>query len=159
MNPQHLVLSLWQRWGGFAFGRWCYSRCLGWLVPYSGSISANVLQLKPGYALVSLRDRRAVRNHLHSIHALALANLGELSSGLAMMAALPNNIKAIVTKLEVTYLKKARGQVHAEGFANPPTHIVEPTEHIVSAAIKDDGGDVVATLQIVWQLKPEEVVP
>jgi len=156
MNATNRVLRLWQRWGGSALGRWCYSRCLGWVVPYSGSIGANVLQLKPGYVLIALNDRRFIRNHLHSIHAIALANLGELASGLAMLAALPDNIKAIVTKLEIEYLKKARGRLLAEGFASPPSDISEPTEQIVRAAIKDSDGDVVATLNVVWQLKPKE---
>ena len=100
------VLSLWQRWGKTAFGRRLYSLMLGRMAPYSGSIRPLVLQLEPGYARISLRDRRCLRNHLHSIHAIALANLGELASGLAMLAALPDDVKAIVTGLEIEYVKK-----------------------------------------------------
>jgi len=150
------VLSLWQRWGKTAFGRRLYSLMLGRMAPYSGSIRPLVLQLEPGYARISLRDRRCLRNHLHSIHAIALANLGELASGLAMLAALPDDVKAIVTRLDIEYVKKARGQLLAEGKAEPPGIITEPQAHIVCAEISDEAGDIVARLHVRWQLRPKD---
>jgi len=152
------VLSRWQRWGKTALGRRLYSLMLGRMAPYSGSIRPLVLQIEPGYARISLRDRRALRNHLNSIHAIALANLGELASGLAMLAALPDDVKAIVTRLEIEYLKKARGRLQAEGRAEPPGVITEPTTQIVHAEISDETGDIVARLNVHWQLRPKEPV-
>ncbi|MDQ6957619.1 MAG: hotdog fold domain-containing protein [Mariprofundaceae bacterium] len=153
------VLSLWKRWGKTTFGRRFYSLMLGRMVPYSGSIRPLVLQLEPGYVRIELRDRRALRNHLHSIHAIALANLGELASGLAMIAALPDDVKAIVIKLEIEYLKKARGRLLAEGRAKPPCTITETVTQTVHAEIKDDSGDVVARLNVHWQMKPKDLAP
>jgi len=149
------VFSLWQRWGKTAPGRWLYSRMLSRMAPYSGSIHPLVLHLEPGYARIALRDRRPLRNHLHSIHAIALANLGELASGLAMLAALPDDTKAIVTRLDIEYLKKARGRLLAEGRAEPPGAIAETVTQIVQAEIRDTAGDIVARLQVHWQLRPK----
>jgi len=150
------VLSLWQRWGKTAIGRMLYSRMLGRLVPYSGSIRPLVIQLEPGFSQIQLTDRHMIRNHLHSIHAIALANLGELASGLAMISALPDGINAIVTRLEIDYLKKARGRLIATGQAKPPGKVVEACSQWVEAEIKDEAGDVVARLQVQWQLRPKE---
>jgi len=150
------VLSLWQRWGKTALGRRLYNRVLAYMVPYSGSIRPLVLRLEPGCVRIELRDRRALRNHLHSIHAIALANLGELASGLAMLAALPDDVKAIVIRLEVEYLKKARGRLLAEGRADVPGIITEPVTQVVLAEISDEAGDVVARLRVHWQLRPKD---
>jgi len=150
------LLSLWQRWGKTALGRRLYAWMLGRMAPYSGSIRPLVLQLEPGYACIEMRDRPALRNHLNSIHAIALANLGELASGLAMLAALPDDVKAIVTGLEIEYLKKARGRLLAEGRAELPGTITEPVTRVVHAEISDEAGDIVARLNVRWQLRPKE---
>ena len=65
------VLTQWTRLGKFPFGRWFFSKMMGFTVPYAASIDARVETLSEGRALVRLDDRRAVRNHLKSIHAAA----------------------------------------------------------------------------------------
>lgn len=74
------ILQQWQRVSRLPFGSWLFSRLIGLTVPYAATINARVLNLMPGRAQAQMADRRAVRNHLRSIHAVALTNLAELTA-------------------------------------------------------------------------------
>jgi len=156
VKPEQKLLTQWNRYGGTVIGRKIFNWKLSRIAPYSGSINAQIFSLKKGCSLVSMKDHRSIRNHLNSIHAIALTNLGELASGLAMLGALPVNTRAIVTHLEVEFLKKARGKLIAEGTAKPPEVVVEPMTSIAIATIRDDSDDVVSLVKVTWLLSPKE---
>jgi len=153
INPERLrtmgvgawIREGWQRLHGLPGGRRIFSRLLGLAIPYTGSIGAEVLALEPGYAKVALDDRRAVRNHLDSIHAIALTNLGELTGNLALVCALPDNARFIVTKLGIEYKKKARGRIIAECRCEPPTS-TERREYELFVTLRDSSDAVVASV-------------
>ena len=109
--------------------------------------------MAPGRVRVSVRDRRAIRNHLHSVHAVALVNLGELATGLAMVGALPSTVRGILVGLEVAFHKKARGSLAATCSCTVP-HVTEDLEQPAVAEIRDESGDVVATVTARWRLGP-----
>ncbi|MDH3979962.1 MAG: DUF4442 domain-containing protein [Gammaproteobacteria bacterium] len=144
----------WRRFSSTAAGRWLFSKALGKVVPYTGILGARVEVLAPGQCVASLRERRGVRNHLRSVHAMALANLGEMVTGLALMNSLPERARGILTGFEMDYLKKARGRLVAECRCEVPTDNAE-REYILGGEIRDAAGDVVAVARARWRIGPE----
>src|SRR5687767_1074393 len=147
------LVNLWARLHRFPGGTWLFSRIVGFAIPYTGSMRAQVRALRPGYAQVALQERRRVRNHLASIHAIALANLGEFTGGLAMTAAAPPGVRSILTRLEIDFLRKARGIVTAECSCDIPT-VTEPIDYIVVTSVRDASGAEVARTRATWRLSP-----
>lgn len=147
-----MIALWWRRLSRMPFGKTLFSIMLGRIVPYTGSIGARCEELGPGYARWTLRDRRSVRNHLRSVHAVALVNLAEVSSGSAMLTALGPGIRGIVTGLEISYLKKARGTLVAEGRGTVP-EIQGRTNVDAHAEIKDASGELVAKATVHWRLE------
>lgn len=148
-SPGRAIRDGWDRFRKLPAGDRLFSWALGRMVPYSGSIGAVVRELSPGRARVELADRRKVRNHLDSIHAVALVNLAELSTGLALNTGLPDNARAILVRLTIDYVKKARGTLTSECAIEPPT-TNERREVDVEAVIRDASGDVVAKAAARW---------
>lgn len=149
------VNHLWKRLSPHPGGKWLFSKLVGYAIPYTGSIQPRVVSLQPGHALVKLHDRRRVRNHLKSIHAIALANLAEFTTGMATLTGMPPGSRAILTALEVEYHKKARGTLTAECRTELPGSL-EKQSMQVQSRIFDAEGDCVATGSATWLIGPEK---
>ncbi len=134
-------------------GRWLFSRLFALMVPYTGTVGLDVLEMAPGRARTRLRDRRRVRNHLASVHAIALCNVGEATTGLAMMTRLPPNARAILVGLEAQYVKKARGLLTAEALC-PEVPDAAERDLPLTATIRDQTGETVATVLARWRVGP-----
>jgi acyl-coenzyme A thioesterase PaaI-like protein len=143
----------WNRLAPLPGGKRVFSWLLAWLVPYTGTVRPYVLELVPGHAKVRMADRRAVRNHLRSIHAVALANLAEVTSGLALTSGLPASARGIPISLSITYLKKARGTLIAQADVRIP-NASKDAEHDFESVISDAAGEVVARATVRWRIGP-----
>ena len=90
-----------------------------------------------------MADRRAVRNHLDCIHAIALVNLAELCGNVALFYALPVGSRFIVSGLSIDYVKKARGRITAISECPIPAPGVRG-EYKVPVVLRDASGADVA---------------
>jgi len=138
----NFIREAWNRLERVPGGKLLYSRMVGRLAPYTGSMGAAVKELSDGYSRITLRDRRAVRNHLSCIHAVALANLVEMTGNLALGYSLPDDARFIVAGMSLDYLKKARGTITGE-CRTPPIESSVKREYEVAVTLKDESGDVV----------------
>lgn len=147
------IRTLWTTLSPKPGGKALFSWALGRMVPYTGSIRPRVLELRAGYARVEMRQRRAVRNHLESIHAIALANLAEVASGLAVIYGFPPATRGILVGFTIEYVKKARGTLVAECDCGV-MDVSETTECEVEVVVRDTAGDVVVRARPRWRIGP-----
>ena len=147
------ILSRWESLRPWPGGKRLFSWFVGWLAPYTGTIGAQVEELEPGYACLSMKDRRKVRNPFRSIHAVALMNLAEATSGLAMLSGLPAEARAIIVGLSIDYVKKARGTILAEARVTLPETGIEQ-DYELPATLRDSDGEIVATAVARWRVGP-----
>lgn len=154
-RPGNPVRSLWDLLKRAPGGRRLFSTLLGQAAPYTGSIGARIEELGAGFARVTLRDRRRVRNHLGCIHAVALVNLAEVTGNAAMAYSLPDDARFIVAGLSIEYVKKARGRITGECRCPVPSSNAEQT-YDVPVMLRDARGEVVATATLKTLVGPKK---
>lgn len=140
----NVIRTAWDVLAAVPGGARVFSRMVGRAAPYTATIGATVRSLGLGHAQVELRDRRGLRNHLRSVHAVALANLVELAGNIALAYSLPDDARFIVKRMTIDYLKKARGTLRAESRCPVPADS-ERCELEVTVDVFDRAGEVVAT--------------
>lgn len=138
-NP---LRTLWDRLSAVPGGRTVFSLLVGRAAPYTGTIGAKVVALRTGHAEVVMKDRPSVRNHLRSVHAVALANLCELTGNVALAYSLPDDARFIVAGMRLEYVKKARGPITGTSDC-PVPETAERRSWEVPVVLRDAQGDVV----------------
>jgi acyl-coenzyme A thioesterase PaaI-like protein len=149
------VRLAWDRLSPLPGGKRVFSALLGRMAPYSGSVGAQVVELERGHSKVLLTDRHEVRNHLRSIHAIALVNVAEIAGNLCLAYSLPDDARFIVAGLSIDYLKKARGQVVCE-CRMPPIETSARSEHAVPVEMKDSSETLVARCTLRTLVGPKK---
>lgn len=143
LGARNLIRQAWDVMASVPAGKLMFSRLIGRMAPYSGTIDARINVLRAGYCEATMADRRAVRNHLNSIHAIALVNLAEIAGNVALFYSMPDDARFIVSGLEIEYVKKARGTISAVG-ESPIPRTNARAAYDVPVTLRDAKGEVVA---------------
>jgi acyl-coenzyme A thioesterase PaaI-like protein len=90
-----------------------------------------------------MRARRAVRNLIGTVHAIALCNMAELSAGLATDATLPDSMRWIPKGMSVRYLRKATGTMTATARVLTPAADSDASELHAIVEVRDSADELV----------------
>ncbi len=140
------------RWPG---GVWLFGALVCRKAPYFSSIAPRITALRVGHGEATMHHRRAVTNHIGSVHAIALCNLAELIGGLTTEVSLPASMRWIPKGMTVEYLKKAVGTMRATATpARAPVEADAGYALPVDVVIHDTAGDAVFRARIDMWISP-----
>ena len=151
------VLALYQRLSGWPAGRWLFSRLVCLKAPYFSGIAPRIVLLEPGRGIATLRHRRAVTNHIGTVHAIALCNLAEFVGGLTCEVSIPPSMRWIPKGMDVRYLKKAVGRMRATATPAFVPHAADDGYELpFDVVIEDPQGDAVLRAVIAMWVSPRK---
>lgn len=150
------LLATYHKLTRLPLGHWLFTRAVCFKAPYFGSISPRFTLLESGRCEATIPDRRAVHNHIGTVHAIALCNLAELTAGVMTDASMPAGMRWIPKGMTVQYLKKATGTLR--GVATPVIALVNSESGYdlpVNVDVFDSAGDRVFNAEIRMWLSPK----
>ncbi|NHN54208.1 DUF4442 domain-containing protein [Calidifontibacter sp. DB0510] len=144
--------DLYQRLADKPFGRQAFG--LGYMLraPYFRTVRPQVVTMEPHHGVVRLRKRRAVQNHIGTMHAIAVANGMEAAMGLLCEATVPRGMRWIPKGIRLDYLAKVTTDVQCETRTTPEQWAGEPPFQVdvQCLATLPDGTRVVEGSIPVW---------
>jgi len=146
-----ILFKFTQQW---PLGTYFFDGIVGFFAPYSASISPHVESCSVDDVTVSMTEMPWLKNPFNSIHAVALANLGELASGLSMVLSMQQNkgIRGIPKEINIEFFKKSRGTIYASSTSGVG-NITKDCDLIAEAILTNKKKEVVAKVKVTWSMQ------
>jgi len=148
-------MSAWRQLSNKPGGKWLFSRFVCWKAPYFASIRPRFTELRPGYCELHLKKRRAVQNHIKTVHAIAMCNMAELAGGTMTEVSIPTSHRWIPKGMNVEYIKKAETDLRAIAELNPIPDFGDAAALPVSVKIVDANDQTVMQAVIEMWISPK----
>ena len=105
-------------------------------------------------AVLSLANRRRVQNHIGTVHAAAVALIGETATGAVFGMNVPDDKLPILREMRLNYTKKSQGALRAEAWLSPEQRASfaqdEKGDIAVPVKITDETGEATVEAAYVW---------
>jgi acyl-coenzyme A thioesterase PaaI-like protein len=141
MSHQNYLLKLQANFQKYPFGQALFSRVFAAKAPYFKTIKPTIVKLEENVCHVKIPKRKAVFNHIGTVHAIAVCNGLEMAMGAMAEASIPKHLRWLPKGLNVSYLAKSETDLIAEATLNPEDW--KPGDVNVAVRAVDANGQVV----------------
>src|SRR5687768_7200458 len=145
------ILDLWTRTSALPQGRRVFSTAFARRAPYFASVKPLFIDIRPNYAELVIPKRRAVHNHIGTVHAIALCNGLEAAMGALAEASIPSDKRWIPKGMEVRYTAKADSDVRCIAETDPEQwEGDDPDLPVRVKGVRKDGTTVIEGTIHLW---------
>lgn len=137
-------------------GLFALSRVIARSAPYFTTIRPRLTRFDPGHVQATMKKRRAVTNHLGTVHAIAMCNLAEFVGGTATDLACPDTMRWIPVGMSVQYLKLAKTHLTGTARIEDLSVMEQPGDVVVPVRVVDTDGVVVFSAQITMRVSAKK---
>lgn len=141
-----------KRFGSSPIALFGYSQAVRFAAPYFKTIKARFTRFDPGHVHAIVPKRRAVTNHIGTVHAIAMCNAAELVGGTCTDLLVPSDMRWIPVGMKVQYLKLAKTNLTAKCDIEDPTPFSQEGDVEVPVEVVDTKGVTVFAAQITMRV-------
>ena len=132
---------------------------LGRVVKFVGTAGLTIEELTPSRAVVSVKNRKKVQNHIGSVHAAAMALIAETASGFVVGMNVPDAAVPVIKSMHIDFVRRAKGSLRAVAELNEvqlkAIRTTERGEVTPTVTVTDEAGEVPVRCTMVWAWTPK----
>ena len=137
---------------------WVRSRVLGRAVPFTGTAGLEFAVMTHERVEVAIANHRRVQNHIHGVHAAAMALLAETATGMVVGMNVRDDCVPLAKQLKVDFKKRAQGSLRAVAVLSPAQRSLmqqkDKGEVTVSVQVFDESGAEPIECEFIWAWIP-----
>lgn len=130
------------------------SGLFGWQVKLVGTAGIRVQAISRSSATLSIANRTKVQNHIHGVHAAAMALLAESATGFVVGMNLPDSKLLLLKSLHVDYRTRVVGGLSAVASLTPEQISAiaqqDKGELWVAVTVTDETGTAPIACAMLW---------
>lgn len=117
-------------------------------------------ELSEERAVAVILNRHRVQNHIGTVHAAAVALLGETATGAVFGMSVPDHKVPLLKSMRLNYLKRSEGGMRAEATLSKELRARierdEKGEVAVPVRITDETGESTVDCEYIWAWRPKK---
>lgn len=151
------TMKMYHRLSKFPGGKKAFATVICRMAPYFSTVKPNLTELRHNYCEAKLKKRRAVENHIGTVHVIAICNGLEFAMGVVAEASIPNHLRWIPKGMDVKYTAKADSDIRVIAEVDDGAWENGPEVQVKVRALRDDDTVVVEGVIHLWVTpKPEK---
>ncbi len=144
------LMHLYQKMARFPMGQALFSRAVCFKAPYFSTVKPRIVELRKNYCEAVIEKRRAVENHIGTLHVIAVCNGLEFAMGIVAETSIPEDLRWIPKGMDVRYTAKADSHVRVIAQVQDDAWRQGPEVPVQVRALRADGEIVVDGTIHLW---------
>jgi len=136
------------------------STLFGKMVKFTGTAGTKVELLTNEQAVITLKNKKSVQNHIGSVHAVACILIAESASGYVVGMNIPDSSVPVIKTIKADYVKRAKGDMKAVATLSKPQikqmQTLEKGETKVKVIITDGEDKEPVVMEMIWAWTPKK---
>ncbi|HEY3645729.1 MAG TPA: DUF4442 domain-containing protein [Gammaproteobacteria bacterium] len=162
MSDHNRLARVVHKFDGYPQGlrRFLITWAFGGTVHFVRTAGVKFQELTEERAVLSLANKRRVQNHIGTVHAAAVALIGETATGAVFGMSVPDEKLPILKSMRINYIKRSQGPLKAEATLTPAMRerfwVEEKGDIAVPVKITDETGEPTVDCEYVWAWRPKK---
>jgi len=136
------------------------SFAIGRVVPFVGTSGLCFEEMTKNRVIVTVKNRRKVRNHIQQIHAAAMVLLAETATGMVVGMNIPDDKIPLIKSLKTDFVRRSKGAMRAEAWLTEDQIqqilTTDKGEVLVPVKITDESGESPIESEMLWAWIPKK---
>ncbi len=123
-------------------------------VKFAGTSGIKIVSISQQETVLSLKNKKAVQNHIKGIHAIAAAVLAESATGIVFGMNVPDSCLPLLKSLKMNYHRRMQGDLTAKAsLSSAQIFVIQQEEKgsvVVPVIITDQSGQEPIECHMEW---------